>query len=147
MKVEYLNNKEFEELIKKYNHVKNTLGETSVEYRLLRDDLAINFYKITQNIMRKFRFENVDKDDALQEGVLICFEKLHRFDSDKGKAFNFFSTISINHFRQLYRTAKSYNDLKSKYFDHLCDKNYDQINISNKKKKNSYKKSDDDDVA
>jgi DNA-directed RNA polymerase specialized sigma24 family protein len=53
----------------------------------------------------------------VQEGVMICFEKIDRFDPKKGKAFNYMTTCVLNHFRQLYRTARNYNELKRKYLD------------------------------
>jgi hypothetical protein len=51
--------------------------------------------------------------------VMICFEKIDRFDPRKGKAFNYMTTCILNHFRQLYRTARNYNELKKKYLKHL----------------------------
>jgi DNA-directed RNA polymerase specialized sigma24 family protein len=61
----------------------------------------------------------IDQDDAVQEGVMICFEKIDRFDPKKGKAFNYMTTCILNHFRQLYRTARNYNELKRKYLDFI----------------------------
>ena len=82
-------------------------------------DLTIAFYLLSENIVRYRKFNLIDADDAIQEGVMICFEKVDRFDPSKGKAFNYMTTCIINHFRQLYRTARNYNELKKKYQDHL----------------------------
>lgn len=82
-------------------------------------DLAIAFYTLSENIVRYAKFNLIDTDDAVQEGVLICFEKIDRFDPRKGKAFNYMTTCILNHFRQLYRTARNYNELKRKYGDFL----------------------------
>ena len=40
---------------------------------------------------------------------------MEKFDPTKGKAFNYMTTCILNHFRQLWRTAKNYNELKKKY--------------------------------
>lgn len=91
----------------------------SDQYNKLKDELTVAFYLLSENIVRYRKFNLIDPDDAVQEGVLICFEKVDRFDPTKGKAFNYMTTCIINHFRQLYRTARNYNELKKKYQDHL----------------------------
>ena len=84
-----------------------------------KQELALAFYTLSENIVNYARFSLIDPDDAVQEGVMICFEKIGRFDSRKGKAFNYMTTCILNHFRQLYRTARNYNELKKKYLRHL----------------------------
>lgn len=144
MTIEYLNNRTFETIISRFKEAKNKLEEDQAEFDAAQMDLAEAFYLLAKNIIRAFRFQLVDKDDALQEGVMICFEKLHRFNPEKGRAFNFCTTIILNHYRQLYRTAKNYNELKIRYHDHLCDKaNEAFINVLKARKKTTnYKKSE-----
>ena len=77
--------------------------------------LAEAFYTLSENIARYAKFSFIDADDAIQEGVLICFEKIDRFDPSKGKAFNYMTTCILNHYRQLYRSARNYNELKKRY--------------------------------
>ena len=84
-----------------------------------KQDLALAFYTLSENIVNYARFNLIDSDDAVQEGVMICFEKIDRFDPRKGKAFNYMTTCILNHFRQLYRTARNYNELKKKYLRYL----------------------------
>lgn len=81
--------------------------------------LATAFYTLSENIVRYAKFNLIDIDDAIQEGVMICFEKIDRFNPNIGKAFNYMTTCVLNHFRQLYRTARNYNELKKKYYDFL----------------------------
>ena len=88
-------------------------------FQEIQTDLAEAFYTLAQNIVRYAKFNLIDQDDAVQEGVMICFEKIDRFDPQKGKAFNYMTTCTLNHFRQLYRTARNYNELKRKYLDYL----------------------------
>jgi DNA-directed RNA polymerase specialized sigma subunit len=79
--------------------------------------LATAFYTLSQNIVRYAKFSNIDEDDAVQEGVLICFERAEKFDPAKGKAFNYMTTCILNHFRQLWRSARNYQELKKRYSD------------------------------
>jgi DNA-directed RNA polymerase specialized sigma24 family protein len=57
----------------------------------------------------------VDEEDAKQEAVMVCLRKAPKFDTDRGKAFNYFTTMILNHYRQLYRTARNYGELKKKF--------------------------------
>jgi hypothetical protein len=84
-----------------------------------QSQLAIAFFTLSENIIRYRKFHFVDVDDAVQEFVMICFEKLDRFDPKKGKAFNYMTTCILNHYRQLYRSARNYNELKKKFGDYL----------------------------
>lgn len=104
-------------------------------FQEIQRDLAGEFYKLSQNIVRYAKFNLIDQDDAVQEGVMICFEKIDRFDPEKGKAFNYMTTCILNHFRQLYRTARNYNELKRKYLDHL----FSQEENLTFRSKNAYK--------
>lgn len=129
MSIEYLNNQAFEIIIARFRKAKRMAKRKPVEFEDAQIELAKAFYLLAKNIVRAFKFQLVDKDDALQEGVMICFEKLHRFDPNycgpqgkKATAFNFCTTIILNHYRQLYRTAKNYNELKLKYHEFLCDR-------------------------
>lgn len=106
----------------KYQTVKKPLQLTDqdvvqaeIDFTEAQGILAHAFYTLSQNIVRYAKFSNIDEDDAVQEGVLICFERAEKFDPEKGKAFNYMTTCILNHFRQLWRTAKNYNELKKKY--------------------------------
>ena len=174
MATEYLNNKEFEVLIVKFQTVKkdrtkyqllmddilSTEQRTSkrgkykkpkswiaieLQYKVIDDsfqeiqkDLAKAFYTLAQNIVRYAKFNLIDQDDAIQEGVMICFEKIDRFDPQKGKAFNYMTTCTLNHFRQLYRTARNYNELKKRYHTFQQNKTSKTI-IKNGKEMTVYK--------
>ncbi len=89
------------------------------EYHDLQNVLADAFFILSDNLARYARFSHIDVDDAIQEGVMICFAKIDKFNPEIGRAFNYFTTCTLNHFRQLYRTAKNYNELKKKYHDFL----------------------------
>lgn len=134
MSLEYLNNKVFEGLIDGYKKTQKSRVKKPSDFEKSQKVLAEAFYILAENIIRAFKFQMIDRDDMLQEGVMICFEKLNRFDPNfttangtKSKAFNYFTTCTLNHFRQLYRTAKNYKQLKERYYDFLSKKNQDRI--------------------
>lgn len=106
--------------------------EACQNYEEFQNQLAHAFYILSENIANYAKFSGIDTDDAIQEGVLICFEKINRFDPRKGKAFNYMTTCILNHFRQLYRSARNYNELKKKYQNHLAAK-FDTMFIRNGK--------------
>ncbi len=134
MSIEYLNNRVFEELIAQFKKARRRKKQSARDFEMSQTDLAEAFYILADNIIRAFKFQLIDRDDMLQEGVMICFEKLNKFDPNyiteagtKSKAFNYFTTCTLNHFRQLYRTAKNYKQLKERYFEFLSKKNQDRI--------------------
>lgn len=98
---------------------KSMLQSSKEDHDSYKQKLAVAFFTLSENIVRYAKFQLIDSDDAIQEGVMICFDKIDRFDSRKGKAFNYMTTCILNHFRQLYRTARNYNELKRKYLNHI----------------------------
>lgn len=101
------------------NDKKSLLASSQDNHHSSKQKLAVAFFTLSENIVRYAKFQLIDADDAIQEGVMICFDKIDRFDSRKGKAFNYMTTCILNHFRQLYRTARNYNELKRKYLNHV----------------------------
>lgn len=99
-----------------------TYDEVCLNYKDYQEQLAFAFYILSENIANYARFNGIDIDDAIQEGVLICFEKIDRFDPRKGKAFNYMTTCILNHYRQIYRSIRNYNELKKRYHNFLQDK-------------------------
>jgi len=97
----------------------DALKHSKTSHEDSKQKLATAFFTLSENIVRYAKFQLIDADDAVQEGVMICFDKIDRFDSRKGKAFNYMTTCILNHFRQLYRTARNYNELKKRYLNHV----------------------------
>ena len=78
------------------------------------------FYPLAEEVVNYFgKFAACERDDAIQECVLIAFEKLHRFDPEKGKAKNYFTTLMLSILRMTFRKSKNYVELKSKYKEYL----------------------------
>jgi hypothetical protein len=99
------------------------------QYRQAQAELCAAFYTLAENIVRYAKFSLVDPEDALQECVLIGFEKVDRFDPRRGAGFNYFTTVLLNSLRQVYRTAKNYNELKRKFQEHIQNM-YSKVAIS-----------------
>jgi hypothetical protein len=112
-------------------------NEAEQEYKDAQMILATAFYTLSNNIVRYAKFSHIDDDDAIQEGVLICFERAEKFDPQKGKAFNYLTTCILNHFRQLWRSARNYNDLKRRYGDIIKIKLGFDVITRNKESPNS----------
>lgn len=134
MSIEYLNNKVFEELIANFKNCNKNRKKKQNDFRKAEQQLAEAFYILADNIISAFKFQLIEGDDMRQEGAMICFEKLNCFDpnfvtenGNKSKAFNYFTTCTLNHFRQLYRTAKNHKQLQERYYDFLSKKNQDRI--------------------
>ena len=113
-----------------WTYVKEEYKKTLSDYDQTQKNLAVAFYTLSENIVRYAKFNLIDPDDSVQEGVLICFEKLDRFDPRYGKAFNYMTTCILNHFKQLYRSARNYTELKKKYQEHISREIQDDINYS-----------------
>jgi len=96
-------------------------SKSVANYDRFQSDLAFAFHKLAQNIATYARFNTIDIDDAIQEGILICFDKIDKFDKNKGKAFNYMTTCILNHFRQIYRSNRNHNEFKKKYHNFQKD--------------------------
>jgi hypothetical protein len=146
MSNEYLNNRTFEKLIINFQetkknklkyeilhedveiHKKNSKDkvlfipltqplEAQKNHLEAQTELAKAFYTLSENIVKYAKFSHIDQDDSIQEGVVICFERAEKFDPAKGKAFNYMTTCILNHFKQLYRAARNYQELKRRIND------------------------------
>lgn len=113
-----------------WKYIKEEYNKNLNDYDITQKNLAVAFYTLSENIVRYAKFNLIDPDDSIQEGVLICFEKLDRFDPRYGKAFNYMTTCILNHFKQLYRSARNYTELKKRYQDHISKEMQNEINFS-----------------
>jgi DNA-directed RNA polymerase specialized sigma subunit len=111
--------------------------ESKINYEIQQSNLANAFYTLAEHLARYAKDIITDSDDAIQESVLTCFEKIDKFHPNKGKAFSYFTSVMLNSSRQMYRSYKGYKLLKERYKDFLnCKigetiiKNGKEINIS-----------------
>jgi hypothetical protein len=97
--------------------------------RLIREgrknELGMVFYLLAGRVIDIAKFKTIDRDDAIQECVFVCFEKLPQYkevmetNPKKAKAFNYFTTVMLCRVRQSYRAARNHKDLKEKYEEYL----------------------------
>jgi Sigma-70 region 2 len=83
-------------------------------HKIIGNDLAIAFDLLARNIIKSANWKLVDQDDAIQDCVLLAFEKVMRFDPERGAAFNYFSTVQWNRLKQSYRSGVNYLKLKER---------------------------------
>ena len=102
----YINNVEFENIIKKY---KKNPKEYEAELMALFDILI-------DNIIESFRFK-LDKDDAKQDCFVLILKTLPNFNTDKGTAFNYFTTIIVHNLKLLYTKNKRYDTKIKNYLE------------------------------
>jgi DNA-directed RNA polymerase specialized sigma subunit len=105
-KPHYLNNKDFEELIKNY------LADPPT----YESDLVEKLGLLITNILHTFKFR-VDPDDARQECYVLAFKVLKNFDPEHGSAFNYFTTVIVNNLKLMYTKNKKYQEKIKKYQD------------------------------
>lgn len=127
----YIDNEKFEDMILRYQAAKDKPRRRR-EYLRIQEELVGQFYLLAENLLRAFNFRLVDRDEALQEGVFVCLQRVECFDpnrrgqnGEKCKAFNYLTTCCLNHFRQMYRSNKHYLEFKLKYHDFMLRKNPD----------------------
>jgi DNA-directed RNA polymerase specialized sigma24 family protein len=87
--------------------------------RDVANELANCFYQIADGLLNKYRFDGINDDDARQEAVATCWLKVNNFNIGKGRAFNFYTTVILNTWRQMWRTNQNYHKVKDKFADHL----------------------------
>lgn len=100
----YISNEEFEETIFGYKENKSLYEDRLIE--LL--DLLI------QNIYGGFGF-SLDYEDVRQDCFLLVLRKIENFESDKGSAFNYFTTVILNNIRFIYTKDKRYAEKLEEY--------------------------------
>ena len=102
----YIDNEEFEKLVLQY----------ATKDKSCESDLFAMFDTLIDNIFNAFNF-NLDSEDAKQECFVLILRVLPNFDTSKGNAFNYFTTIILNNLRLLYTKNKIYNEKLETYFN------------------------------
>lgn len=115
-KTHYIDNSEFEKVIKGY--LKNPSEHEDRLIELL--DLLIT------NILMSFKF-NVDFDDAKQECFLLAFKTLKNFKPENGAAFNYFTTVIVNNLKLMFTKNKKYR-LKIQKYEEMMRERFEQTN-------------------
>lgn len=107
----YIDNKRFEQLIQIY-----LVCPSGIEFELM--DM---FDQLIVTIIDSFRF-NVEKEDAKQDCFVLILKTLKNFTTDKGSAFNYFTTVIVNNLKLVYTRVKKYDEKIANYKQHLMEK-------------------------
>ena len=104
----YIDNKRFEDIIRKY-----VAGDKTYE-----EELINMFDLLISNILDSFGFK-VDQEDAKQECFLLILRVLKNFNREDGSAFNYFTTIIVNNLKLIYTKNKKYKEKIAKYTEYI----------------------------
>lgn len=102
----YINNEELEQIILLYQ------GDP----KKYEEDLISLFGILIKNIIDSFKFQ-IDPNDAKQECFALVLKTVPKFKPDKGRAFNYFTTIILNHMKLMWRKEKKYQEKINAYID------------------------------
>jgi len=96
--------------------------------RLYNAHIHYSMWKLTQNIINRFRFPYMDgtTEDKQYEVMGFVLQKLNKFTAEKGKAFSYFSIVAKNYCIQT--NNKAYARLKTKDDVLSIDKNRNIVN-------------------
>lgn len=87
--------------------------------RISANKFALALYELagkSVDYINRHSVINIDREDAIQECVMLGFDKVSRYKPTKdSKAYNFFITCMLGHLRQIFRTKKNYQELKEHY--------------------------------
>lgn len=109
-KKHYLDNKRFQEVIFGYKENKEKYETELVEM----------FTILFTNIFMSFKFA-IDKEDAHQDCFILFVKVIENFTPEKGSAFNYFTTVLLNHMKYLYTKNKKYNQKILEYRKEMGD--------------------------
>lgn len=93
------------------NYIKNTDFEFWVSgYNLsglYETELWTAFDLLFDRIFKAYKFK-IEDEDARQDCMLLLLRTVRNFTPDKGKAFNYFTTVILNNLRLLYTKDQKY---------------------------------------
>jgi len=55
------------------------------------------------------------KEEAIRFVVFVAFSRLHLYDPEKGKAFNYFTTVMLNYWRKEHKRWRKREKLEGMY--------------------------------
>lgn len=103
MGVDYIDNARFEELVVEAQRT-----------GVVSNELADMFGKIGANLLNRYRFQGISRDEGYSEAAYVLLAKYNNYKPGKGKFFNYATTVVLNHFRSLWRREDIQNGLIEK---------------------------------
>jgi hypothetical protein len=92
----------------------NTCNDDIRRIRVYNEHIRLAFEKLVESIYHTFKFYYIDMpvEDIKNEAIALLNEKIHRFTKSHGKAYSYFTRITINHFiaknKDAYAKLKQY---------------------------------------
>jgi hypothetical protein len=92
----------------------NTCNDDIRRNRVYNEHIRLAFEKLVESIYHTFKFYYIDMpvEDIKNEAIALLNEKIHRFTKSHGKAYSYFTRITINHFiaknKDAYAKLKQY---------------------------------------
>lgn len=105
----YIDNDHLEAVVKE--HQGQPTEQTQAELARMFTLLAENLVAYTNKKYGK-QPHWMDQEDQIQDSVLTCLRRVNNYKQDRSKAFNFFTGVSLNSFRQTYRNDNRYYSRK-----------------------------------
>lgn len=112
---EYVNNKIFKELLKRYKKTKS---------RNDYNEIGKIFLLISRNFLNKSHFINYSEDrkqEMISDAVFFMCKYIDRFDVNKDHPFSYFTQVAKNAFLQYINERKKQDDMfkNIEYIDHI----------------------------
>lgn len=112
---EYVNNKTFKELLKRYKKTKS---------RNDYNEIGKIFLLISRNFLNKSYFINYSEDrkqEMISDAVFFMCKYIDRFDVNKDHPFSYFTQVAKNAFLQYINERKKQDDMfkNIEYIDHI----------------------------
>jgi|SRR5690606_3824341 DNA-directed RNA polymerase specialized sigma24 family protein len=112
---EYVNNKIFKELLKRYKKTKS---------RNDYNEIGKIFLLISRNFLNKSYFINYSEDrkqEMISDAVFFMCKYIDRFDVNKDHPFSYFTQVAKNAFLQYINERKKQDDMfkNIEYIDHI----------------------------
>lgn len=92
----------------------NSCTDSHRRNRIYNEHIKMAFEKLVESIYHTFKFYYIDMpvEDIKNEAIALLNEKIHKFTNTNGKAYSYFTRITINHFiaknKDAYAKLKQY---------------------------------------
>ena len=126
--------KDTEKAIIKYNSL-DPVEDNKERDKLFAEEIHFPFKKIAENLIHtyKFYYFDVPPVTVIDEVVSFMSTKMYKFNSDKGKAFSYFSIVAKNYLiyhnnknyekYKKHRSLSTFTDAQRNYMDGVLSKN------------------------
>lgn len=90
------------------------------------DKILVILHALAEKVIDYLKPAGLDaglREEVHEEMVNGCIVRLRRVNTEKGRAFNFFTTIMLAILRQMTMTRKNYKEMKEQYREYIASRN------------------------